>query len=235
MHAMPIGIDNCTKWVMAIANYFGKQKEAQKLLDEEISRIKPTWEEASKLVKGKVAFLDSAVSHTSINRQLAYASLLQELGIKDIIYFNVAMREIVGKREMAGYFVNLKVAGKLLNVKYLYWPDPYNIKLSPVEVMDALGLKPEDIIYVYGDFCWYAKAPYIDVANMAQVNTGIHWRRHRNCSTRSILFTGTLGLLRDIINAVKGSHRLKRYSLFARVSGDWEVPKRYEVELEEGI
>jgi hypothetical protein len=147
------------------------------------------------------------------------------------------MSEIVGKREMAGYFVNLEVAGKRLNPKYLFWPDPYNIKLSPVEVMDYLGLKPQDAIYVYGDFCWYAKAPHIDVSNMAQVNTGIHWRRHRNVSTRSIFFTGTYGLLRDIIYAVKGSRSCRggRYSLFSRIAGDWAIPTAFKPEKEEGI
>jgi nitrogenase molybdenum-iron protein alpha/beta subunit len=236
MHAMPIGIENCTRWVMAIANHFGKQDQAKAFLDQEIARIKPVWEEARRLVKGKVAFVDSAVSHTSINRQLAYAALLQELGVEDIIYFNVAMSEIVGKREMAGYFVNLDIGGKRLNPKYLFWPDPYNIKLSPVEVMEALGLKPQDVVYVYGDFCWYAKAPHIDASNMAQVNTGIHWRRHRNVSTRSIFFTGTYGLLKDIIRAVKGSRSCRggRYTLFARVMGDWTVPKSFKPE-EEGI
>jgi hypothetical protein len=237
MHAMPVGIENCTRWVMGIANHFGKQDEAKKLLDEEIGKIKPMWEEARKLVKGKIALIDSAVSHTSVNRQLAYASLLQELGVEDSIYFNVAMAEIIGKREMAGYFVNLEVGGKRLNPKYLFWPDPYNVKLNPIDVMEYLGLKPQDVVYVYGDFCWYAKAPHIDASNTAQVNTGIHWRRHRGVNTRSILFTGTRGLLRDIIYAVKGSRSARngKYTLFARVAGNWDIPKSYKPEKEEGI
>jgi nitrogenase molybdenum-iron protein alpha/beta subunit len=235
MHAMPIGMENITRWVTAIAKHFKKEKQAQKLLNEEFSKIKPLWNEARKLCQGKTAFLDSAVSHTSINRQLAYASLLQELGVKEIVYFNVAMAEIVGKREMAGYFVNLEVGGKRLNPKYLYWQDPYNIKLSPIEVMEYMGLGPQDIIYIYGDFAWYAKAPYIDASNMAQVNTGIHWRRHRGCCTRSIFFTGTHGLLQDIVQAIKGSRRHGKYTLFARVAGEWPIPRRYEPEKEEGI
>lgn len=90
--------------------------------------------------------------------------------------------------------------------------------------MEFLGLKPRDVIWLYGDFSWFAKAPVIDASNMAQVQSAIHFRRRRNVCQRSIFFSGTKGLLRDIINAINTAKREGKWTLFSRILGDWPIP-----------
>jgi len=225
-HIYPLGIESITNYVMAIAEYFGKEKEARALLDKEFAKIRPLWEEAKKLLKGKVALLDSAISMASVNRQLGYGRMLKELGVEKIIFFNISPSEILGRREGVEYFVSQTVLGEPYNPMFIWWPTPHAIKLSPIEVMDFMGLKPNDVIYMYGDLAWYAKAPFIDASNTAQVQSGIHWRRHRNVCSRSIFFTGTIGLLKDIIDALKTSQRKGKWTFYSRIMGNWEVPKK---------
>jgi len=228
-HVYPLGKEGITNYIMAFAKHFGKEKEAQKLIDErwDSMGIEPLWQEAKKLVKGKTAFMDSAISMTSVNRQLGYARMLQELGVdpKQIIFFNIGPSEILGRREGVEYYLTTSAAGKPFNPMFLWWPAPHAIKLSPIEVADWLGVKDEEILHLYGDLGWYTKAPRWDASNISQVQSSIHFRRRRNVCQRSILFSGTKALLRDIILAIKGSRRKGKWTLYSRILGDFEVPE----------
>ncbi|MBI3014356.1 MAG: nitrogenase component 1 [Candidatus Tectomicrobia bacterium] len=222
-HVYPLGIEATRNYIMAIADFFGKQNEAEALLREEFGKLQPLWDEARRKIAGKVALMDSSIAMTSVNRQMGYARMLIELGIEDVIFFNIAPSEVLGRREGVEYYLSQTINGVPYNPKFLWWPAPHAIKLSPVEVMEFLGLKPQDVLYLYGDLGWYAKAPDIDPANTAQVQSGIHWRRRRNVCSRSIFFSGIRGLLRDIINAVNTSSRGRNFTLYGRVIGEWAI------------
>lgn len=225
-HVYPLGREGITNYIMAFAEHFGKEKEAQKLIDERWEPIEPLWQEAKKLVKGMTPLMDSAISMTSVNRQLGYARMLQELGSERAIFFNIMPSEILGRREGVEYYMTTSAAGKPFNPQFLWWPAPHAIKLSPIEVADFLGLKDEEILHLYGDLGWYTKAPRWDSSNIPQVVSSIHFRRRRNVCQRSIFFSGTKGLLRDIINAIKGIGRRGKWSLYSRILGKWPLPER---------
>ncbi|KPJ60100.1 MAG: hypothetical protein AMJ46_08315 [Latescibacteria bacterium DG_63] len=223
-HVYPLGKEGITNYIMAFAKHFRKEKEAQALIDEKWKEIEPLWEKAKKLIKGKTILMDSAISMTSVNRQLGYARMLQEMGAKDIVFFNIMPSEILGRREGVEYYLTTSAAGEPFNPQFLWWPAPHAIKLSPIEVADFLGLKDDEILHLYGDLGWYTKAPRWDSSNIAQVQSSIHFRRRRNVCQRSIFFSGTRGLLVDIINAVEGTKRKGNWSLYSRILGKWPVP-----------
>lgn len=239
-HVYPLGREGITNYIMAFAKHFGKEKEAQKYIDEQWEKegIEPLWQEAKKLVKDKTVLMDSAISMTSVNRQMGYARMLQELGVdpEKIIFFNIGPSEILGRREGVEYFMSTSVAGKPFNPKFLWWPAPHAIKLSPIEVADWLGVKDSEILHLYGDLGWYTKAPRWDASNIAQVQSSIHFRRRRNVCQRSIFFSGTKALLRDTILAIKGAKREGKWSLYSRILGKWPVPEPAEIiESKKGI
>src|SRR3990172_12186184 len=150
-HVFPIGLEAARNYIMAIAEHFGKEKEAEAYLATETAKIMPMWEEAKKLLKGKVALMDSAISMTSVNRQLGYGRMLKELGIEDMIFFNIAPSELLGRREGVEYFLSQTVNGEPYNPKYLWWPAPHTLRLTPIEVMRFMGLEPSQVIHLYGD------------------------------------------------------------------------------------
>jgi nitrogenase molybdenum-iron protein alpha/beta subunit len=223
-HVYPLGKEGITSFIMAFAKHFGKEKQAQALIDEKWKEIEPLWEKAKELIKGKTVLMDSAISMTSVNRQLGYARMLQEMGAKDIVFFNIMPSEILGRREGVEYYLTTTAAGEPFNPQFLWWPAPHAIKLSPIEVADFLGLKDDEILHLYGDLGWYTKAPRWDASNIAQVQSSIHFRRRRNVCQRSIFFSGTRGLLVDIINAIEGTKRKGHWTLYSRILGKWPVP-----------
>ena len=108
-HVYPLGREAITNYIMAFAKHFGREDEAQKLIEERWEPIEPLWQEAKEVVKGKTLLMDSAISMTSVNRQLGYARMLQELGASRAVFFNIMPSEILGRREGVEYYMSLSL------------------------------------------------------------------------------------------------------------------------------
>lgn len=78
-HSIPIGIRNVNEWLLAIARFFGKEKEAQQLIEREVNDLESAIGPYREVLKGKRAFIAGGEI-----RVLATAELLQYLGMKVI-------------------------------------------------------------------------------------------------------------------------------------------------------
>jgi len=72
---MPIGIENTSLWLRDVAAFFGMEKQAEKLIQEEVRELREALQEFLPVFKGKKVFIGAGEF-----RALATAGLLHELG-----------------------------------------------------------------------------------------------------------------------------------------------------------
>lgn len=77
MKNIPVGIRNTSLWLMEVAKHFGKEKEAQEVIDQEVAKLKRALIPYKKLLQGKTAFV-----HGGEPRSLATADTLEMLGVE---------------------------------------------------------------------------------------------------------------------------------------------------------
>lgn len=79
IHSIPVGVRNVSEWLCAIARFFGKEKQAEQLIERETNDLESAVAPYREVLKGKRAFITGGEI-----RVLAMAELLQDLGMKII-------------------------------------------------------------------------------------------------------------------------------------------------------
>ena len=77
MKNIPVGIKNTCIWLLEVAKFFNKEAEAQKVIEQEVSKLEKALVPYKKLLQGKTAFV-----HGGEPRSLATADTLELLGMK---------------------------------------------------------------------------------------------------------------------------------------------------------
>lgn len=77
MKNIPVGIKNTKLWFMEVAKFFGKEEEAQKVIDHEIEKLERALVPYKRMLQGKTAFI-----HGGEPRSLATADTLELLGVE---------------------------------------------------------------------------------------------------------------------------------------------------------
>lgn len=215
----PLGITETRHWLMEVTEFFGLEREAEKVLEEEYEAIKDTWEEANNLVKGKVALLDGADPMSFIGRAIALGRMCKDLGMEPII-FNVPAVEI------KGHTTHVKGALDQGFDPYIVYSDyAYHRRFNPLKVVEGLGLKLEDVAIYMGDVFPRSIAqwdkPIFDASNSPRIMAAVHcsrWgSRGGDIPGRMTGFRGALAFARNIINSHQRAKRNSRPTLMARI------------------
>lgn len=74
---VPIGVKNTSLWILEIAKYFGREKQAEVLVEKEVEKLNKSLDKYKKALKGKTAFI-----HGGEPRSLATAEILEMLGME---------------------------------------------------------------------------------------------------------------------------------------------------------
>jgi nitrogenase molybdenum-iron protein alpha chain len=77
---MPVGIEFTGWWLRDVAKLFGKEKEIEQVIAEEVAKIRPELDEIRKQVEGKRAYVGF-----NLARSVGIQSLLQELGMETAV------------------------------------------------------------------------------------------------------------------------------------------------------
>ena len=220
-HSVPIGIEATSKWLRDLANFTGKQQEAEDFIKQSTEDIKELFEQTKSLVEGKTALIECGRnSQTAFARPMALARALQELGMK-IYLFGLHPVELKAKETDVNYFLKDGFDPMILNGNYAY-QQPVNI----MDIVKDLNLNDGKYIYFTQDVFPMAKAGTFDPSSTPRVETGVHLRRVINAPGRGVGFRGAKALYQNIIEAVNLSIG-SRPSLYGRVHGEF-----YEFEQE---
>ncbi len=214
-HSVPIGIAPTSKWLMELANFTGKQLQAENFITKETSDLQEIFEETKNLVKGKSALIECGRnSQTAFARPMALARALQELGMIPYL-FGLHPVELKAKAVDVEYFMQDGFDPMILFGNYAY-QQPLNI----TEVAKSLNLAENQYIYFTQDVFPMAKADFKG-ENILRVETGVHLRRVINAPGRGVGFRGAKALYENIIEAVKLSSSNRKPTLYARVHGNF--------------
>lgn len=77
---MPVGIEYTDQWLRGAAKLVGKEKEIEKVIEEEHARIKPQFEALKLQLTGKNAYIGF-----NLAKSLTLQSLIQELGMNTVV------------------------------------------------------------------------------------------------------------------------------------------------------
>ncbi len=221
-HCIPIGINPTSKWIRELAEFAGKQQEAESLIQKELLDLQDIFEKTKNIVKGKSALIECGRnSQTAFARPMALARALEELGMKPYL-FGIHPVELKSKEIDVEYFLSDKFDPMILSGNY-----PYQQPVDITEVIKDLGLTEGKYVYFTQDVFPMAKAGVLDPENIPRVETGVHLRRVINAPGRGVGFRGAKALYENIIEAVKFSSCNKKATLYGRVHG-----KFYEFERE---
>lgn len=211
-NSVPIGINATSKWLCDLANYTGKQNEAEIFIAKEILELKEIFNKTKTLVEGKAALIECGRnSQTAFARPMALARALQELGMKPYL-FGLHPVELKAKETDAEYFLSEGFDPMILNGNYAF-QQPLNI----AEVAKDLNLGEKEYIYFTQDVFPSAKMD----SNVPRVETGVHLRRVINAPGRGVGFRGAKALYQSIIEAVNYSSNNSKATLYGRVHGDF--------------
>ncbi len=156
---MPIGIDNTSRWVCDIAAFFGFEKQAEKLISEEVRELEPALEEFKPVFQGKKVFISAGEF-----RALATATLLGELGF-----------EVVGIRSFHhDEFAEVEYE-KLCSKNSDLVIDIANVQ--PFEEANLLKKTNPDVFL--GHWCGNATASKLGIASHVIYNTGLSYVGYR--------------------------------------------------------
>ncbi|HSA07568.1 MAG TPA: nitrogenase component 1 [Candidatus Gastranaerophilales bacterium] len=213
---IPIGIEPTEKWIMELAKFTGKTKEAEFFIQKELQEIMPEFEKAKNMVNGKTALIECGRnSQTAFARPMALARALEELGMK-IRLFGLHPLELKAKETDFNYFMQEGFDPLILNGNYAY-QQPVNIS----HVVEDLELKQGEYVYFTQDVFPAARGGCFDPANIPRVETGVHLRRVVNAPGRGVGFKGAKALYKSVIEAVMFSERASKPTLYGRVHGDF--------------
>jgi nitrogenase molybdenum-iron protein alpha/beta subunit len=213
-HSIPIGIEPTSKWIRDLANFTGRQTEAEDFISKEISELQEIFDKTKNLVKGKAALIECGRnSQTAFARPMALARALQELGMTPYL-FGLHPVELKAKEVDAGYFLWDSFDPLILSGNYVY-QQPVDI----TEVVKSLDLAEGEYVYFTQDVFPMAKAGNIDPENIPRVETGVHLRRVINSPGRGVGFRGAKALYENIIEAIMFSIGNKKATLYGRVHG----------------
>ncbi|MDS1030767.1 nitrogenase component 1 [Bacillota bacterium LX-D] len=157
---MPIGIENTNLWIRDVAAFFGMEKQAEKLIQEEVKELRAALAEFLPAFKGKKVFVGAGEF-----RALATAGLLHELGF-----------ELVGIRSYHhDEFANSEYE-KLINSTGKDFP--INIaNVQPFEEANLLKqLKPDVFL---GHWNGNGTAAKLGIATHVIYNTGLSYIGYR--------------------------------------------------------
>jgi len=217
----PLGITEISHWLMEVANFFGLEKETKKLIEEEYEKIKDVWEEAKRLVDGKIVLIDGSDPMGYIGRGIALGRMCRDLGM-EAIFFNISPIEVRGNIH------NVKGAIEQgYDPLVVYSEYAYHRRFSPLHIIEGLGLKFEDISLYLGDVFPEARTkdwdrPIYDPSNSPRVISTVHCGRQGGRKGehpgRKLGFRGAESFARDVINAVKMARRKNKPTLYGRLA-----------------
>lgn len=216
----PLGVTAISEWLMEIGEHFGIQDLAQKVVDEEYAQIKSVWEEAKKVVSGKIALIDGADPMSSAGRSIAWARLCADLGMRPIL-MNIPPVEVKGKIHHAMFALESGFDPEIIWATYAF-----HRRFSPWQVCEGLGIDFKDIGVYMGDV--YPRAasdkddwdkPFFDPANVPKIISSTHNNKNRNCPGRRAGFTGAGRFAQDLINVNRMAQRGTMPTLFGRLGG----------------
>lgn len=212
---LPIGVDAISRWLMEIGEHFGLEKETRQVVKEESDRIMPLWEQAKRMVEGKIAFLDGGEGTGNVGKCLAWSRMCAELGMRPII-FNIAPVEIKGTEQHVKFNLREKFDPEVVAYHYTY-----HRRLSAMDVIEGLGLDIDDVAFYTGDVFPDAIAdwdkPIFDPSNSPRVVMATHCARHRGGPGRRVGFRGAERVAMDVIQSVRMATRKNRPTLQGRL------------------
>lgn len=215
-HAIPIGIKATSRYLRALAEFTGRQQEAEDFIQKETAELKELFDETKKLVEGKTALIECGRnSQTAFARPMALARALEELGMKPYL-FGLHPVELKAKETDVKYFLSEGFDPLILDGIY-----PYQQPVNIPELVKMLGLEENEYIYFTQDVFPMAKAGTFDPSNITKVETGVHLRRVINSPGRGTGFRGARGIYQNIIEAVKYSAGNNKPTLYGRVHGNF--------------
>ncbi|TDA68019.1 MAG: hypothetical protein D9V47_08910 [Clostridia bacterium] len=214
----PLGVTPITNWIMEVAEFFEIEEQAEELVKEEYTRIKEDWEEARRLVDGKIVLIDGGDPMTAVGRGIAWGRMCADLGMRPIL-FNLPPIEIKAKIHHTIFAIQ-----EGFDPEVVYHDYAYHRRFSPMRVIEELDLNPEDIGLYMGDVYPTAvakewQAPVFDPANFPRIVTTSHCNKNRGSTGRRSGFTGAGRTARDIINAVHMAERKSVPTLYGRIGG----------------
>ncbi len=212
----PIGVTPTINWIMEVAEFFGLEREAREMIDEEYSRIKDKWEEAKRLVEGKIALVDGGDAMTSLGRTIAWSRFCVDLGMHPVIF------NIPGIEAKAKFHHALSALGEGFDPELIYLDYAYHRRISPMTVIEGLGLNFDDVGLYMGDVYPTAMVkewtePIFDPSNSPRLDTCSHVNRQRGSPIRRTGFRGALAIATDIINAIGMAKRKAVPTLYGRI------------------
>jgi len=211
----PLGVTAISNWLHEVGEFFGKEREVKRVVEEEYLRIKDVWQEARRLTKGKIALIDGGDPMSSVGRGIAWGRMCKDLGMEPI-YFNIPAVEIKGMNR------HLELAlSEGFNPLVVYADYSHHRRLSPIKIIHELGLDCRDIGLYIGDIYPRAIAewdrPIFDPSNFPRVVTGIHCVRNRGSPGRRCGFKGAERFAMDVIAAHGMARRQKKPTFYGRV------------------
>jgi hypothetical protein len=140
---------------------------------------------------------------------MIYGRLGEELGMKPYIY-SVHPVEFKSQRDA---LLSAEVEG-LSHYPILIGPYPYQQPVSVEDVIEDLGVAPDQCIYIYDDVFPYAKSGSYDPSNAPRYTTSVQMKRVKGASFLGVGYSGTAATYQGIIEAVKAAKREGKYPTF---------------------
>lgn len=213
---VPMGVEATNKWIREIAEFTGRQKEAERLIKKEYAEVEEIWEKGKEAVKGKVLVFDNGRNtQIATARTLSIIRMCMDLGVDKAYILNQHPMEMKARWHDVEYFLKEGINPMVLDAPYPY-QDPINLP----DAVEDLGLDKDQIIHFIADVYPYGKAGVMDPSNEARIDSAIHHRKTgRYSPPRGIGYRGIHGWIRDIIASIKASERRCKPTLYARVMG----------------
>ncbi len=228
-HAIPTGFGATARWVRELAEFSGREEEAEGLIAREYAELEEEWESCREMARGRVALIEGGRNtRTAFARPMAYGRMCRELGM-ETYFFNIHPLEIKAKRDDVEYFLWDGYDPPILSHNY-----PYDKPVSAVDVMKNLGLEKDQVVYFIEDVYPYARAGMFDASDAARVDSSVHHRRVREAPGRGIGFRGARAIARQIKEAIKAGRRKSKPTLYGRIHGasfDYQLASQVEREV----
>lgn len=210
---LPMGFERTRGWVMDLAEFMGRQEEAERFVRAEEEKLLPLFEEARRMLEGKVFLVEcSRNSQAKIGEMVAYAHLGQELGMIPYIY-QVHPQELKAQTDDVETFVDIEG----FNPQTLIGPYFYQQPVSVEDVMEDLGVDEDQCVYIYDDVFPYAKSGRFDPSNVARYTTSAQMKRVKGASFLGVGYAGTRVTYQGLIESVKAARRKSRPTMYGRV------------------
>jgi len=210
---LPMGLAGTRDWVMELAQFMGREAEAEKFVRAEEAKLAGLFDEARKHVEGKMLLIEcSRNSQAKYGELLAYGRLAKELGMEICLY---CLHPQEFKSAQDDYEAFVEIEG--LNPQLLVGPYPYHQPVNVEDVMADLGLNEDQCVYIYDDVFPYAKSGSFDPSNVARYTASVQMKRVKGASYLGVGYAGTADSYRGLIEAVQVAKRKSKPTFFGRV------------------